>query len=201
MLPRPSGTRVTFPRPPPEGFTLGAAPERPFIGDDDAHALASESLNFDAGRFSLSIKGVRRLVRSALGPKSQPGEGGRVEEIITLVERELESWLRGVSVTLAPDKNDNVDGNLPPRRRPRESTVSQVPRVLDSTLVEDEASLSMDGVAEVDLEPAIVEVGRSPYNMVWQVSGGFTRFLVHCVARYYNVVSFSQYILSRCASN
>jgi hypothetical protein len=39
---------------------------------------------------------------------------------------------------------------------------------------------------------SIREVHRSPMELVWQVDEGYPRFLLHCVARFHNVVSYSE---------
>jgi hypothetical protein len=177
--------RPTFPRPPPDGFPLSAPADRPSV--DNGRQRDGDYSRLDAGRFSLSIRGVRKAVRKALG--SEPGRGGHVEHVVAVVEDEVERWLRGVAITLAPDEparsrclpSPPSSSSVPPRH----------PRVLDSTLVSETGS-------GLDFEPAIVEVLRSPYNIVWQVTGSFTRFLIHCVARYYRVVSFSELLLFLC---
>jgi len=41
---------------------------------------------------------------------------------------------------------------------------------------------------------AIHEVARTPLQLVWAISeDGFARYVVHCCARYHDVVSFSKY--------
>lgn len=43
---------------------------------------------------------------------------------------------------------------------------------------------------------AIHEVARTPVQLVWAISeDGFARYVVHCCARYHDVVSFSKYLL------
>ena len=40
----------------------------------------------------------------------------------------------------------------------------------------------------------IREVARTPLQLVWAISeDGFARYVVHCCARYYDIVSFSKY--------
>ena len=39
----------------------------------------------------------------------------------------------------------------------------------------------------------IVEIQRNPLRMIWYIENdGFIRFIVHCCARYHNIVSFSE---------
>ena len=41
----------------------------------------------------------------------------------------------------------------------------------------------------------IHEVARTPLQLVWAISeDGFARYVVHCCARYHDVVSFSKYL-------
>jgi hypothetical protein len=43
---------------------------------------------------------------------------------------------------------------------------------------------------------AINEVARTPLQLVWAISeDGFARYVVHCCARYHDIVSFSKYPL------
>ena len=43
---------------------------------------------------------------------------------------------------------------------------------------------------------AIHEVARTPLQLVWAISeDGFARYVVHCCARYHDIVSFSEYLL------
>lgn len=45
----------------------------------------------------------------------------------------------------------------------------------------------------VGVSGAIHEVARTPLQLVWAISeDGFARYVVHCCARYYEIVSFSK---------
>jgi hypothetical protein len=37
------------------------------------------------------------------------------------------------------------------------------------------------------------EVGKSPLQLVWATDDAFVRYVVHCCARYHDIVSFSKY--------
>lgn len=39
--------------------------------------------------------------------------------------------------------------------------------------------------------PAITEISYSPMEMVWTTEDPFSRWIIHCVSRWHNVVSFS----------
>jgi hypothetical protein len=43
---------------------------------------------------------------------------------------------------------------------------------------------------------AIHEVASTPLQLVWAISGdGFARYVVHCCARYHEIVSFSKHLV------
>jgi len=81
-----------------------------------------------------------------------------------MVEKELFDWLCQEKVWLL-----------------NELLGSNPERIVDETLV----------ISEAETGPVMVEISRSPANLCWHVRDGFTRFLVHTVARYWNIVSFS----------
>jgi hypothetical protein len=41
----------------------------------------------------------------------------------------------------------------------------------------------------------VKEVQRTPLQLVWDVDDNFTRYIVHCCARYHEIVSFSGFCL------
>jgi hypothetical protein len=108
-----------------------------------------------AGRFSLSVKGVRKDLRKA---------GARAQHLVKDVESEIVSWLHDGTVFLSPDEKDPNDLEFPGK--------------------------------PVGGSGAIHEVARTPLQLVWAISeDGFARYVVHCCARYHDVVSFSKYLL------
>jgi len=108
-----------------------------------------------AGRFSLSIKGMRKELRKA---------GARAQHLVKDVESEIVSWLRDGTVFLSPDEKDPNDLEFPGK--------------------------------PVGGSGAIHEVARTPLQLVWAISeDGFARYVVHCCARYHDVVSFSEFLL------
>ena len=38
------------------------------------------------------------------------------------------------------------------------------------------------------------EVGRNPLQLVWATDDAFVRYVVHCCARYHEIVSYSKYL-------
>ncbi|KAI0071472.1 hypothetical protein K474DRAFT_1776142 [Panus rudis PR-1116 ss-1] len=110
-----------------------------------------EPISANAGRFSMSLKGMRRELRRS---------GPRTEVLVKEVEDEITSWLRHGGVLLKPDA---------------------VVQLLD-------APGSPIGTLGV-----INEVERTPLQLVWSIADdAFARYVVHCCARYHNIVSFSK---------
>jgi len=108
-----------------------------------------------AGRFSLSVKGMRKELRKA---------GARAQHLVKDVESEIVSWLRDGTVFLSPDEKDLNDLEFPGK--------------------------------PVGGSGAIDEVARTPLQLVWAISeDGFARYVVHCCARYHDIVSFSKHLL------
>ena len=138
--------RSTFPKPLPPFLPRHlSAPSASLPLRDPASA--------NAGRYSLSLKGVRRELR-----KSGPG----AEQIVLDIEQELTEWLETGGVLLFPDS----------RRTSSSLAVSGTP---------------------LGSSKSIIEVCRSPTELIWRIDEDFPRFLLHCVARFHGVVSFSKY--------
>jgi hypothetical protein len=89
--------------------------------------------------------------------------GARTQALVRGVEDELMRWLGEVEVVLNPDA-----GNVPP--------AFQFPgRVIAG-------------------EEGVREVERSPRRLVWWIENdAWARYVVHCCARYHNIVSFSTF--------
>ena len=139
-LPRP-----TFPKPLPPFLPRHlSAPSASLPLRDPASA--------NAGRYSLSLKGVRRELRRS---------GPRAEQIVLDIEEELTEWLETGGVLLSPDSQH---------------------------------ALSLSAISGVPLgsSKSIIEVHRSPTELIWRIDDDFPRFLLHCVARFHGVVSFSK---------
>lgn len=111
----------------------------------------TEPASANAGRFSVSLKGMRRDLRRA---------GGKAEALVRDVERVIVEWLTEGGTVIRPD---HIDSGLHSDRKP------------------------------VGLTGAIVEVSRTPLQLIWRISDdAFARYVVHCCARYHEVVSFSK---------
>lgn len=59
-----------------------------------------------------------------------------------------------------------------------------------------DGGLRFPGVAVRERED-LREVGRSPLQLVWATDDAFVRYVVHCCARYHDIVSFSKEVQSR----
>ncbi|KAG0143948.1 hypothetical protein CROQUDRAFT_95639 [Cronartium quercuum f. sp. fusiforme G11] len=175
--PRPPVCQPTFPVPPPPQFPLSLiAPGREVIKLDPPSAAM--------GSFNRSLKGVRKNIRRmVVGPRaltlnnySETG-GGRVQEIIKIVDDHLSAWIKMGVVWMPEDLNAGLDSV----------------RILDPTLypnIEQPARPTLE--LNQDPQPTIVEFTRSPHKLAWDVPDPFARYLVHSIARYYGIISFSR---------
>lgn len=120
-----------------------------------APAQKPDPMSSSAGRFSLSLKGMRKELRKA---------GARAQHLVMDVESEVVNWLHEGTVFLSPDEKDPNAFEFPGK--------------------------------PVGDSGAIHEVARTPLQLVWAISeDGFARYVVHCCARYHNIVSFSKYLI------
>lgn len=143
----PQQARATFPEPLPSFLPRTA--KVPAITPP-----TTDPASANAGRFSLSLKGMRKELRRS---------GGRAEALVRDIETEMVEWLRQGGTLLAP-------------------------RGVDSQLVNDD----MHGTP-VGETGSITEVSRTPLQLIWRISDdAFARYVVHCCARYHEVVSFSK---------
>lgn len=174
-------SRNTFPSPPPSTFypfKPNSSNPASAISDPSSSSTSNvfdDTRAADFGRFSLPIRGLkrntRRIVRS----------GGAGEEIASTVDWHLRTWLDRPEVFLRPDA-------IPPASFSRSKLNSR--GTDDDDDLDDRCLLCL----ETDSGPqaAITQITRQPHSLVWQIDDGFVRFLVHAVARYYRVVSFSE---------
>jgi hypothetical protein len=108
----------------------------------------------NAGRFSLSLKGMRRELRKS---------GSRAEVLVRDVEYEILEWLQAGGTVLAPDAENTHAQDFD----------------FEGTLVRETGT--------------VFEVSRTPLQLVWSITDdSFARYVVHCCARYHEIVSFSQ---------
>ncbi|KZT10721.1 uncharacterized protein LAESUDRAFT_693025 [Laetiporus sulphureus 93-53] len=136
-------TQPTFPQPLPKYLSRNNAIP-PVVPP------AYEPSSANAGRFSMSLKGMRRVLRKS---------GPRTELLVKEVEDEILLWLESGGVMLSPDAA---------------------------------AEMSIPG-SPMGSSDLIKEVLRTPLQLVWSIADdGFVRYVVHCCARYHEVVSFSK---------
>lgn len=93
--------------------------------------------------------------------------GGRAEALVRDIEEEMVEWLQG-GVILKPDES-NAAGLDNVKFKPGEGK-------------------------EIGTTGSIIEVSRTPLQLVWSVADdAFARYVVHCCARYHEVISFSKW--------
>ena len=147
-----------------------------------------------SGGFSTSLKGVRALLRK---------RGRRAETLVGTVDDELRRWLAGdgwVQSDLSHEKEDVVRRNgawriVDPVSVPLEtsdldttSTAGPSKRLPSQHRIDSPIPpLPVDD----DHTPAVLELSRSPAHVTWVISDGFERLVVHLLARYYELVSWS----------
>lgn len=156
-----------FPSPPPSTFFPYKPSDDP-TADPNARAAPTfdDSItSADHGRFSLPMKGLKRNTRRIVA------EGGIGGEIVEAVDYELRAWLEGTEVWLSPETIAyNNAHNLNSGKR---------------------------CICEVETDhgrmQAINQLAKQPHSLVWQSEDSFTRFLIHAIARYYRIVSFSKH--------
>ncbi|KAJ7647385.1 hypothetical protein FB45DRAFT_822227 [Roridomyces roridus] len=103
----------------------------------------------DFGRFSLSLKGMRRELRKM---------GFRSQLLVLDIEAAILQWLDAGGIMLSPDEAPD---------------------------------LGSPGVAVGNTE-SVVEISRTPLQIIWKSDDAFARYVVHCTARYHKIVSFSK---------
>ncbi|KAI0066059.1 hypothetical protein BV25DRAFT_1988543 [Artomyces pyxidatus] len=136
---------ATFPIPLPPYLPRTVPLPGATLPESDAQAAS-------AGRFGLSLRGMRKNLRKA---------GPRTQALVRGVEDELASWLREVRVVASPDEQTGDTFDFP-----------------------GQVVAGQDGVREVQ---------RTPGRLVWWIEDdAWARYVVHCCARYHEVVSYSK---------
>ena len=216
LLPPPPVYTPTFPKASSSAIRATSAPS-PALPQ-------SEPLSSEAGKYTLSLKGVRQLLRK---------RGRRAEQVVQAVENELRSWsgaeglddqdrIHGTGFGQPKVIDDSVvdvtpeysTGYQPESRAPHAQLVelTSAPEGSNRTLPRafNAASGSSSSHTSTVLESfytaggvpssvaasqrkAIVELVREPGHLVWAVADGFERLIVHLLARYYELLSYSRY--------
>ena len=100
--------------------------------------------------------------------------GGPGETIVETIDAHIRQWLDSTEIFLHPDV---------PVAAPEKGKMILCLDPLDS---------GNEGSDDGATSPTITQVSQLPHALIWQAEDPFVRFLVHAVARYYNVVSFSE---------
>lgn len=212
--PPPPGHTQKFPLPAPRKLQAATAPSPDQPGFDAASA--------EAGQYSLSLKGVRQLMRK---------RGARAQVVVERVEAELLRWMEGLEqgnlyarehgigqpkiIDATPSSFDVPDGpataasSAPaanPLAAPSDTnvpapTTGPTPFALSSSSTPAALSTLLDSFyhseaakpgASRSARPAIVELMRAPGHLIWAIADSFERLIVHILCRYYELSSFSQ---------
>jgi hypothetical protein len=90
--------------------------------------------------------------------------GFRTEVLVRDIESEVVNWLQAGGTVLAPDAFESA------------------------------GTLDLELATAVGQTGTIFEISRTPLRLIWYiVDDAFARYIVHCCARYHEIVSFSQY--------
>lgn len=212
LLPPPPTYTPTFPHAPSSAIRATSAPSPALPQPDPASS--------EAGKYTLSLKGVRQMLRR---------RGRRAEQVVQAVENELRSWsgaeglddadrthgtgfgqprvIDRVVVDVTPEysvapQSDPSRPIVQPTPVSEESTRS-LPRAFTTAAGTSAAHTSSvlasfytaDGVPAIraaNQRAAIIELVREPGHLVWAIADGFERLIVHLLARYYELLSFSE---------
>ncbi|GAA5998989.1 hypothetical protein JCM5350_005474 [Sporobolomyces pararoseus] len=181
------GLSTTF-APPPTNFSRStySSPE------STTNSSSPSKTSFESGQFSMSLRGLRKNLRtSVVGARVTRGQGGRTEEVLEIMERELQEWL-------------SFQGRVSPGFYHDGTTIS-TSKVLDPTPLEDWQppppieSLPDEPTSRTRPTPpppsppaTLVELTRLPHTLVWLAPFPLHRYLLHSLARYYRLQSFSR---------
>jgi len=149
------------------------------------------SASSHSGAFSTSLKGTRALLRK---------RGRRSEVLVPAVEEQVRAWLGGayglgdelawrvVDPTETEHVATNASSSAGPSSSPPQTSTASRRMPAQHQL---RTALPPLPVAN-GCVPAILEISRSPAHMSWAVPNSFDRLVVHLVARYYELVSWSE---------
>ncbi|GAA5884941.1 hypothetical protein JCM16303_005358 [Sporobolomyces ruberrimus] len=172
--------------PPPSNFSRSTYSSP--VSTDPLSSATSTATSLEMGQFSMSLKGLRKNLRtSVVGSRVRRGQGGRTEEVLEIMERELQEWLSfegRVSPGFYHDGNVSSSKALDPT--PLEDWVPPTP--IDS--LPDEPTSSSR--SRSNPPPTLLELTRLPHTVVWLAPSPQHRFILHSLARYYRLQSFSR---------
>ncbi|GAA5966513.1 hypothetical protein JCM3765_007595 [Sporobolomyces pararoseus] len=172
--------------PPPSNFSRST-----YSSPDNRSSSTSSTTSLESGQFSMSLRGLRKNLRtSVVGARVSRGQGGRTEEVLEIMERELQEWLSFEGRVSAGFYHDGAISSS---------------KVLDPTPLEDwqpppqVESLPDEPVSRSRPPPpspsppaTLIELTRLPHTLVWLAPSPQHRYLLHSLARYYRLQSFSR---------
>lgn len=162
---------------PPASITNPYLPPLPtkYVEPSPDFDPSSAALSSSNGQFYLSLKGVRKTLIRLTGTKR---EGGRIEELLSIIEDEIVSWLE------FPARNHRTYGSR---------TIDSTPVASTSTVSYELGDLptSTSRPAQPSTSPSITEFTHTPSKLLWHIPDPHTRYLAHVLARYYNLPSYS----------
>ncbi|SCZ88820.1 BZ3500_MvSof-1268-A1-R1_Chr10-4g03104 [Microbotryum saponariae] len=194
--------------PPPKSFSRSVYVPRSTAVDGP---LPQDPSSTTLGAFSLSLRGLRREIRAMSGrrPNSSLQGINRTEELVNTIESQLHDWL-SMSTARTPagyyhvsptsvDMSSRLVGGRVIDATPVEdwSPPSTAIGARDDDLLSDlpTSSSRRTGSKTIPEPPAsITETLRSPSQLVWSLPSPHARYLLHAVARYYRLHSFSRAI-------
>ncbi|GAA5883327.1 hypothetical protein JCM3774_005244 [Rhodotorula dairenensis] len=180
--------------PPPKSFSRSTYISSSPTETPSQAALAASA---EAGHFGMSLRGLRRTLRMATGLRAKRGDGGRTEQVLEIMERELSDWLglsgripegfyhdstafAGTSLRQAVSRGKSLDPTpLDDVSLPPIEALPDLPHTRSAA--EDNRDV-----------PTLTELARQPHTLVWLAPSSHHRFLLHCLARYYDLTSFSR---------
>lgn len=180
--------------PPPKSFSRST-----YISSTPADAPSEAALaaSAEAGHFAMSLRGLRRTLRMATGPRTRRGDGGATEQVLEIMERELGDWL-GMSGRIP--EGFYHDSTTSAAGASLRQAVSRG-KLLDSTPLDDVYLPPVETLPDLPTSreepqdrsvPTLTELARQPHTLVWLAPSPHHRFLLHCLARYYDLSSFSR---------
>ncbi|SCV73611.1 BQ2448_6041 [Microbotryum intermedium] len=162
------------------------------------------------GAFSLSLRGLRREIRAMSGrrPNSSLQGVNRTEELVNTIESQLHDWLSMSTRRARPgyyhvsptsvDMSSRLVGGRVIDATPVEDwtpPTNAMSAMGDGLLSDLPTSSHHVGTTTAPEPPAsITEILRSPAQLVWSLPSPHARYLLHAVARYYRLQSFSRAI-------
>lgn len=156
--------------PPPASFS------RSTYSSPAASSSATGAASAEAGQYSMSLRGLRKNLRAAVG--------GRTEVVLEIMETELRAWLTLSGRIPEGFYHDSTGGKL-----------------LDPTPLDDFPLPSLPDLPDLPSSsssskpvypPTLTELTRQPHSLTWLAPSPHTRYLLHSLVRYYHLQSFSR---------